>query len=262
MTTIADAIEYASNSWIKDPSNQQVTSAQEDIKFTFTEPATGIALREVHAPNGKQNIGRATNSQGNLIPNNGVYDDNVGGTIIKKRYVHRYFETYDKQFGTIYEGTHTIRTHKYRSVTANKHSYVSSRTVHINSEHTAAGANALVRDDDPQYTDVIGTPESETVDLDWNGTDWVLSANALAVLNDGNTGRYVIQDAAIHQIGSGGLTFSDAADTDPVETGITEAYATFLPNFGTNVVVVDQAANPSINFVDFIASLEIGSVAS
>lgn len=263
MATIADAENYADNTWIKDPTNQ-VTNIEQDITFTFTAPVGGgIGLRPVHAPTGKQDIGRATNSGGTtLVANNGAYSHDG----IQKRYVHRYFETFDKQFGTIYEGTHTTRTHKYRSVTANKHSYVSSRTVHINSEHALAGANALDRDDTVQYTDVIGSPVSATVDLDWNGTDWVLSANVISLLDTGTNGRYVIQNNAIHTIDPTTLTFSDTDASLPVSTGITQMPdpetdpSTDFPDFGKNYVT-DQATNPPIDFATFIDSLESGSVA-
>ena len=247
--TIADAANYAANAWVNDPARGVISTTQ----FTFVD----TNYKPVYAPAGKQDIGRARNSQGNLISNNGVYEHNVDG--IKKRYVHRYFETHPDQklYGTTYTGTHYIRTHVLRSITANKHTYISSQTVHINSEaHEALGFGAQVITGS-QYTDVVGTDmPAQSVNLDWNDTsdEWELSAAEAAkialstdeVVNYQNS--YIIQNNMIYPLTSDDTALRFAADTDSIVAGLSAIVTTLqgpegvnppLTNFGGNAVSAD-----------------------
>lgn len=106
--------------------------------------------------------------------------------------------------------THHIR----RNVLVYQHTYVHTTTKHINSEHAAAPDSAkLNRNREPQYTDMIGPPESPVeVALEWNGEKWVLPADALT------KGNYIIRDGAVYRYTEGTLSFDD---NNAIDSGVT-----------------------------------------
>ena len=249
---IQNADNYDENkSWIADPTF--VLDAQKaGILFSFRQDLT---FKGVHAPldAAKQNIGRATKS-GTLVPNNGFLVDNG----IKKRYVHRYFETHEsvKPAGTTYTGTHYTRTHKLRPITATRHTYKSTLVMHINNQHSATPIEHRgVTISTTQYTDVVGTDMTpQSINLDWDGAQWVIPDGERQRLMDNRgaepnyQGNYIIENDQIRELTNVyyvGLQFDDTgsivAGLNSINTNLQGSAGLKPPltAFGSNTVSAD-----------------------
>lgn len=88
------------------------------------------------------------------------------------RYSYQHYKTSDaaKGPGIINKGVLVTRTHQYRPVRLNAHTFVHRTALRINHEP--------VLNTNTMYEDVIGNQMVQMdVDLEWNGTNYVLPAN-------------------------------------------------------------------------------------
>jgi hypothetical protein len=185
---------------------------------------------------------------------------------IQKKYYFRHYQTQTPGPATLYTGTHTTRTHRYRHITANKHKFIHTRTVHINADHAAAGeANGYSEIDDNVFTDRVGTPLSQApIDLQWSGSNWVLPSDFNN--NDAQTKYFVIAANDIYKPENtetnepssfpdsdgipDGITQVDALDT--LEPGVTNAIAESLDDTNHNTSVTPPNTTSISNFINDI----------
>ena len=208
MTSVVNATEY--------------TSAQDLLDDTVGDT---YSFGDAVGPEGRQSLYDVVytgSREGALGTETGKYTHDS----IDKKYYFRHYQTQTPGPATLYTGTHTTRTHRYRHITANKHSFIHTRTVHINADHAAAGeANRYREIDDEVFTDQVGAPLSpQTVELQWSGTNWVLPSDFTN--NDAQTKYFVIAqvdgvDDIYKPVNTVTNKPSSFPDSDAIPNGIT-----------------------------------------
>ena len=203
---VLDSTEYNWNTynWTGEPDGVYVDGDETYERYP--------ALQPVYAPSDKQ-TSTLTNPDTSSAYVNG---DAITHDGKQKRYYYTYYETQNPGPATLFTGTHTTRTHKHRRITAKKHAFIHTRTVHINADHPEAGdANRYREDGLQQYTDVLGGREPDKeIDLEWDGTNWELSST-----DHTNKGDYIIQNGRIYRYAGAAteFTFNDNVKSDNLQ---------------------------------------------
>ena len=115
----------------------------------------------------------------------------------------------------MFQPVKVIVHHIRRKVIVYRHTHIHTLTRHINTDYDGpeVNGNGRIIVTEPQYTDMIGPPESPVeVALEWNGENWVLPADALT------KGNYIIRDDEVYRYTEGTLSFDD---NNAIDSGVT-----------------------------------------